>query len=159
MIESLSIDLETKSGTDLSKSGVYRYVEDEDFEILLDFVEEEELDRVGVFKYSREEGTPAGDREDQIPEETKEERFDSLMRRQIEISLKKNQEKIGSLQQVLVEEEQDDGTYLGRTYQDAPEIDNGVLFTSKRKLEPGDFVEVRITDAFDYDIVGIVEER
>ena len=65
-----------------------------------------------------------------------------------------NQEKIGQVFDVLVEEQDEDGSYIGRTAFDAPEIDNAVIFTSRRKLAPGDFVKVLIEDAFDYDIVG-----
>ena len=76
------------------------------------------------------------------------------MRIQNEISLEKNNEKIGSVQEVFVEGIDEDGSYYGRSRYDAPEIDNSVLFTSKNILKPGDFVNVKIIDAFDYDLVG-----
>ncbi|MGN0658743.1 MAG: 30S ribosomal protein S12 methylthiotransferase RimO [Emergencia sp.] len=127
---------------------------EEDYDILTDFVEKERFARLGVFAYSQEEGTPAGEMENQIDEETKAQRLDGIMRRQLDISLELNREKIGQTLEVLVEEQDADGSYMGRTAFDAPEIDNSVIFTSARELKPGDFVKVRIDDAFDYDIVG-----
>jgi len=97
----------------------------------------------------------AGDREDQIDEEIKAERVDGIMRQQIEISLASNQDKIGQVLEVLVEDRDEDGAYIGRTEYDAPEIDNSVIFTSERELVAGDFVKVQINDAFDYDLVGV----
>ena len=128
---------------------------EEDFEALVHFVETVRLERLGVFAYSREEGTPAGDREDQIEEVIKEERLDAIMRRQLDISLAVNQAKIGKTFEVLVEERDEDGSYIGRTAYDAPEIDDSVLFTSDRELKAGDFVQVLIQDAFDYDLIGV----
>ena len=132
---------------------------EEDFDILADFVEETKFTRLGVFKYSLEENTPAGEREDQIPEEIKEERYHAIMRRQMEISLENNKSMINKVLDVLVEEldsEENLGlkSYIGRTRYDAPEIDNSVIFTSQKELHPGDIVKVKITDAFDYDLVG-----
>ncbi len=127
---------------------------EEDFEELLDFVEEVRFQRLGVFAYSQEEGTPAADMDHQIDEDTKELRKDAIMRRQLDISLENNQEKIGKQMEVLVEEMDQDGSYIGRTVYDAPEIDNSVVFTSERKLSLGEFVMVEITDAFDYDLAG-----
>ena len=127
---------------------------EEDFDELLDMVETEKFDRLGVFAYSQEEGTPAGIREDQIPEEIKQERLDAIMMRQLEISLESNQDKIGHTLEVIIDEEEDDGAYLGRTRYDAPEIDNNVIVNTNMEHEPGDIIKVRITDAFDYDIVG-----
>ena len=92
--------------------------------------------------------------ENQIDEEIKEQRLDGIMRRQLDISLELNREKIGSTLEVLVEEEDAAGSYIGRTRYDAPEIDNSVIFTSDRKHRPGDIVMVLIDDAFDYDLVG-----
>ena len=126
----------------------------EDYEKLLDFVQETRFSRLGVFAYSREENTVAGDMENQIDEEIKAERLDGIMRRQLEISLELNREKIGKSLKVLVEERDEDGSYIGRSEFDAPEIDNSVLFTSDRELKAGDMVNVLIEDAFDYDLVG-----
>lgn len=127
---------------------------DEDYEKLLEFVEEMRFARLGVFAYSQEENTVAGEMQDQIDEEIKEERLTGIMRAQLEISLESNKEKIGKTFKVLVEERDEDGSYIGRTEFDAPEIDNSVLFTSHRQLNAGDFVDVLIEDAFDYDLVG-----
>lgn len=127
---------------------------EDDFDDLLEFVEEERFQRLGVFAYSQEEGTPAGDREDQIPEDIKEMRLDQIMRTQLDISYQHNQELVGSVMEVLVEAEDEDGSYIGRSRYDAPEIDNSVIFTSARDLEPGDIVNVYIDDAFDYDLAG-----
>ena len=131
---------------------------EDDFEALLDFVETMRFERLGVFAYSREEGTPAGEMENQIDEAVKEARLDAIMRRQLEISLAVNEAKIGKTFMVLVEERDADGSYIGRTAYDAPEIDDSVLFTSKRALKAGDFVQVQINDAFDYDLIGVEVE-
>ena len=127
---------------------------DEDYEKLLEFVEEMRFARLGVFAYSQEENTVAGEMQDQVDEEIKEERLTGIMRAQLEISLESNKEKIGKTFKVFVEERDEDGSYIGRTEFDAPEIDNSVLFTSHRQLNAGDFVDVLIEDAFDYDLVG-----
>ena len=126
----------------------------EDHDILLEGVRRLKFERLGVFAYSQEENTPAGERQDQIPEQEKNDRLDQIMRAQLEVSLESNKKKIGTSLKVLVEVQEEDGSYYGRTEYDAPEIDNGVLFTSNVKLEPGDFAQVTITDAFDYDLVG-----
>lgn len=131
---------------------------EDDFEALLDFVETMRFERLGVFAYSKEEGTPAGEMENQIDEAVKEARLDVIMRRQLEISLAVNEAKIGKTFTVLVEERDADGSYIGRTAYDAPEIDDSVLFTSKRALKAGDFVQVQINDAFDYDLIGVEVE-
>ena len=127
----------------------------EDHDLLLDGIRRLQFERLGVFAYSQEENTPAGEREDQISEQEKNDRLDQIMRVQLEVSLELNQKKIGSTLKVLVENLEEDGTYYGRSQYDAPEIDNGVLFTSQEKLKPGDFALVNIIDAFDYDLVGI----
>ena len=128
---------------------------DEDYEKLYAFVDKMRFARLGVFAYSQEENTPAGEMENQIDEDVKEERLDGIMRRQLDISLELNKEKIGQTLEVLVEEQDEDGSWLGRSRYDAPEIDNSVIFTSNRSLKPGDIVNVRINDAFDYDLVGV----
>ena len=127
---------------------------EDDFEELLSFAEDTGFERLGVFTYSQEEGTPAAEMDDQVDEEVKAQRRDAIMRAQLEISLKSNQAKIGKTLRVLVEEKDEDGSYIGRTVWDAPEIDNAVLFTSDRNLTPGEFTDVEITDAFDYDLAG-----
>jgi len=127
----------------------------EEFDELHEFVETMEFNRLGVFAYSREENTPASKMKGQVRSDIKEKRKDALMRLQLEISLKQNIEKINKVFEVMVDEIDEDGSYVGRTRYDAPEIDNSVIFTSKKSLEPGDIVKVKITDAFDYDLVGM----
>ena len=90
----------------------------------------------------------------QIDEEIKMERADSIMRLQMEISLEENRSKIDTVQEVIVDEIDEDGSYIGRTRYDAPEIDNAVIFTGKQEHKPGDMVMVHIDDAFDYDLAG-----
>ena len=131
---------------------------EEDFDELVDFVESQKFERLGVFAYSREEGTVAGDMENQIDEEIKQARADSIMRRQMDISREVNEEKVGRIFEVLVDGQDEEGAYIGRTQYDAPEIDNTVIFQAEQELVPGDLVRVVITDAFDYDIVGRMEE-
>ncbi|MEG0392074.1 MAG: 30S ribosomal protein S12 methylthiotransferase RimO [Anaerovoracaceae bacterium] len=130
---------------------------EEDFEELLAFAEEKRFERLGVFAYSPEEGTPAAEMENQVEEEEKEARKDAIMRRQVEISLEKNKEKIGRILDVIVEGKDEDGSYYGRSRYDAPEIDNNVLFTAQGNPQVGSIIQVEITDAFDYDLIG--EER
>ena len=131
---------------------------EEDFDELVEFVETQRFERLGVFAYSREEGTAAGDMECQIDEDVKAARADAIMRRQIDISREINESKTGNTMRVIVDEKDEDGAYIGRTQYDAPEIDNTVIFRSDRELKPGDMVNVKITDAFDYDLVGRMEE-
>jgi len=131
----------------------------EEFEELAEFVEEQKFERLGVFAYSREEGTPAATMKNQVRADVKEKRKDILMTKQLEISLAANERKIGKVLEVLVEGKEEDGSYIGRTEYDAPEIDNSVLFTSETPCAPGDIVYVKITDAFDYDLVGRTEEK
>ena len=126
----------------------------EDFAQLERFVEEMRFERLGVFPYSREEGTLAAAMKGQVRQQTKEKRRDAIMALQCRISLEHNQQKIGQVMEVLVEGQEEDGTYVGRTRYDAPDVDNGVLFTSGCEHAPGDFVQVRIVDAFDYDLIG-----
>ena len=130
---------------------------EEEFEELLEFVEETRFERLGVFAYSREEGTVAGDMENQIDEDVKAMRADAIMRRQLDISREINESKVGDTMTVMVDGTDEDGAYLGRTVYDAPEIDNTVTFTADEELVPGDMVQVKITDAFDYDLVGKME--
>lgn len=127
---------------------------EEDFEELYNFTDEIEFQRLGVFTYSMEEGTAAAEMDNQIDEEVKSQRQDAIMRLQLEISLENNQSMIGKTLKVLVEEQDEEGAYIGRTEYDAPEIDNSVIFTSDKEHKAGDFVMVEITDAFDYDLAG-----
>ncbi len=126
------------------------------FQELLDFVEETEFDRLGAFAYSPEEGTPAARLPDQIPEEVKQERLDRLMTLQSGISLRKNRQRLGKTEEVLVTDvNPEEGVALGRSRLEAPETDGEILFSfSGRKPETGSFVQVRITEAETYDLKG-----
>ena len=131
----------------------------EDHEGLMNFVEECQFDRLGVFTYSPEEDTLAATFEDQIDEEVKEERRDELMSLQQEISYEKNQQMIGSTQKVLIEGYLvDDDVYVGRTYRDAPGVDGIVFVSAPYELISGSFVDVKITEANEYDLTGVIVE-
>ena len=132
--------------------------DNEDFEELVYFVESQKFERLGVFTYSKEEGTPAATMKNQVGEDTKGRRKEILMTKQLEISLASNTDKIGRTLEVLIEEMDEEGSYIGRSRYDAPEIDNSVLFSTDEICMPGDMVYVKITDAFDYDLVGEMEE-
>lgn len=127
---------------------------EDDYDQLLELVESERFSRLGVFTYSQEENTVAAEMDNQIDEDIKQIRLDGVMRRQMLISSELNQEKIGKVFDVIVDSMDEDGSFIGRTRFDAPEIDNSVIFTSKNELQPGDIVKVKINDAFDYDIIG-----
>ncbi|HXD79829.1 MAG TPA: 30S ribosomal protein S12 methylthiotransferase RimO [Puia sp.] len=120
-----------------------------------DFLREHRFDRVGIFTYSHEEGTSGHDLADDVPPEIKQQRAEEIMELQQEISLEKNQEKIGRVFKVLIDKKEA-GRYLGRTESDSVEVDNEVIVRSKEKLVPGQFVDVLITKAFDYDLEGEV---
>ena len=128
---------------------------EQDVQELKDFLQEHRFDRVGIFSYSHEEGTSAHDLEDNIPADIKQQRAQEIMEVQQEISLEKNQEKIGRVFKVLIDKKEA-GRYLGRTEFDSIEVDNEVIVHSDEKLPIGDFVHVRITKAYDYDIEGEV---
>lgn len=132
---------------------------EEDFEELLDFVNFAKLDRVGVFTYSKEEGTPAANLKGQISEEVKEERFERIMMEQMDISEELLNEKVGNILEILIEEKVDDHTYIGRSEYDAPEIDTEVIFTSDKNLEIGSFVDVYIEDSQEYELLGVYNEH
>jgi len=129
---------------------------EEDFRELLDFMAQVRFDRVGVFAYSREEGTTAAEMSGQAPEAVKVERRERAMALQQEISLEKNRRKIGEEITVLVEESglKERGFYTGRSEGDAPEIDGRVYFKADRILNPGDFVKVSVKGARPYDLTG-----
>ncbi len=124
---------------------------EQDFKELCDFVSEFRFDRLGVFMYSKEEGTFAFDLDHQVPKQVKTERYNRLMELQRDISLMNNSEKIGKVYRVLVDVHED-GRYIGRTQSDAPEIDNEVIIQTDRRLNVGDFADVKITDAAEYDL-------
>jgi len=126
---------------------------DKEFRELLDFIQEIEFDRLGVFTYSEEEGTHGADAYvDNVPADVKDQRKEEVMLLQQSINLKKNKDLIGSKERVLIDVCNAEGVSLGRTYRDSPEIDNYVKIYEK--LEPGVFYDVRITDAMEYDLIG-----
>jgi ribosomal protein S12 methylthiotransferase len=127
----------------------------DDVEELKTFLQKIRFDRVGVFTYSHEEGTSAHDLEDNVPQEEKEERAKEIMETQQEISLEKNTGKVGKTFKVIIDKKEA-GRYLGRTEYDSVEVDNEVIISAKNKLAIGDFVNVKITKAYDYDIEGEV---
>ena len=127
----------------------------DDVEELKAFLQKMRFDRVGIFTYSHEEQTSAHDLVDNISAEEKDERAQEIMEVQQEISLEKNQEKVGMVLKVLVDKKES-GRYLGRTEFDSVEVDNEVIINSTKKLTIGEFVNVKITKAFDYDLEGEV---
>jgi ribosomal protein S12 methylthiotransferase len=127
----------------------------DDVQELKSFLEQHRFDRVGIFSYSHEENTGAYELEDNIPQDLKEERAREIMEVQQEISLQKNQEKIGKTFKVLVDKKEA-GRYLGRTEFDSVEVDNEVIIQTPGKLAVGEFVQVKITKAYDYDLEGEV---
>jgi ribosomal protein S12 methylthiotransferase len=127
----------------------------DDVEELKTFLEVQRFDRVGTFTYSHEEDTPAYGLVDNIPADEKQRRAEDIMSVQQEISYEKNQEKIGQTFKVLVDKKEA-GRYLGRTEFDSVEVDNEVIIQSDRILLPGEFCNVQITRAYDYDLEGIV---
>lgn len=129
----------------------------EDVEELKDFLEKNRLDRVGIFTYSHEEDTSAYDLEDNIPEEEKRRRAEDIMSVQQEISYEKNLDKVGTIFRVLVDKKEA-GKYIGRTEFDSVEVDNEVIISSRKPLKIGEFVNVKIRHAYDYDLEGDVVE-
>jgi len=127
----------------------------DDVEELKGFLKEYRFDRVGIFSYSHEENTTAHDLVDSISDEEKQARAESIMEVQQEISLEKNQEKIGRILKVLIDKKEA-GRYLGRTEFDSVEVDNEVVVHATKKLQIGEFVMVKITKAYDYDLEGEV---
>jgi ribosomal protein S12 methylthiotransferase len=126
---------------------------DEDFQILLDWLEEVQLDRVGCFKYEAVKGAVANEIADHVPEEVKEERWHKFMQTQQAISAKKLSAKIGTTQSVIIDDI-GGGTIIGRSMADAPDIDGKVVIQSKKRHLPGQIVSVKITDADEYDLMG-----
>ncbi len=126
---------------------------EEDFAELQALVADAKFDRLGCFAYSQEEDTPAGEREDQLPEELRRHRADLIMEQQAPIAFAIAQSQVGRTMEVLVEGKKG-GQYYGRCYMDAPDIDTKVFFTSRTQCRPGDFVPVRITAALEYDLAG-----
>lgn len=128
---------------------------EEDVEDLLDFVDTMEFDRLGVFTYSPEEGTPAATMSEQIEEEVKENRRDRIMELQQEVSLDKSAAMVGKTVQVMIEGKiADDDAYVGRSYKDAPNVDGYVFVNTNAQLMSGQIVSVNITGAMEYDLIG-----
>ncbi len=131
---------------------------EEHFSELCEFLKEAKFERLGCFAYSREEGTPAASFENQIDSETAQERADIIMRSQMRISDEFNEKLVGKTLEVVVEGFDKYGEcYFGRSKYDAPEIDGKVFFSSEKPLRIGDFISVEITDAMDYDLMGIAK--
>lgn len=128
---------------------------DEDHQELMEFVDEMEFDRLGVFTYSAEEGTPAEKMTDQVPEELKEERRDELMELQQEISLEKGNDRIGQELMVMIEGKvAGESAYIARTYGDAPKVDGYLFVQTGELMMTGDFARVHVTGALEYDLIG-----
>lgn len=127
---------------------------DDDFNQLVDFIEDIKFDKLGVFEYSKEEGTRAASLDEQIPDSIKEERKNEIMAIQSEISAEILSKNIEKRLEVLIEEEVDEENYVGRTYMDSPEIDGVTYVHSAKNLEIGSFVQVDVVDSLDYDLVG-----
>lgn len=131
---------------------------DEDFTTLAQFVKSAKFDRLGCFMYSQEEGTLAAEMDDQIEPDIKERRYEVIMTEQSVISETLAQSKIGETFEVLVEGyDRLNKCYYGRTKADAPDIDGKTFFTSEKKINDGEFVNVKITDTIEYDLVGELE--
>lgn len=128
---------------------------EDDHQELMEFVDEMEFDRLGVFTYSPEEDTPAALMEGQISEEIKEERRNQLMELQQEISYEKGNERIGQELLVMIEGKvSGESAYIGRTYADAPKVDGYIFVQTGELLVTGDFAKVRVTGALEYDLIG-----
>lgn len=127
-----------------------------DVDELKDFLVQQRFDRVGIFTYSHEEGTSAHDLKDDVPGAEKQKRAEEIMEVQQEISYEKNAAKVGKVFKVIIDK-REAGRYLGRTEFDSVEVDNEVVVHSSKKLQPGEFVNVKITKAYDYDLEGEVE--
>lgn len=126
---------------------------DEQFENLCNFVKDMKFDKMGCFTFSPEEDTPAFDMDNQIDEDVKKRRQEVLMNAQYSITEASNKSRVGNVYKVIIDSFAD-GKYTGRSYMDSPEIDSGIIFTSNKKLNIGDFVNVKITDFDGYDLIG-----
>ena len=118
-----------------------------------DFVKEVKFDKMGCFAFSPEEDTPAYDMDNQIDDDVKKRRQEILMNTQFYITEASNKNRVGNVYKVIVDNI-DDGKYVGRSYMDSPEIDSGIIFTSDKKINIGEFVFVKITDYDGYDLIG-----
>ncbi len=127
---------------------------EENMDELLDFIDTMKIDRLGAFAFSDEEGTPSYELDGKLDEETKQARRNAVMEHQLRVSEELNEKKIGKVYEVIVDEMIDEDVYSGRTRYDSPEIDCNVAFRSTRDLYPGDIVNVRIDNAYEYDLEG-----
>ena len=129
---------------------------DEEFEDLMQFLKDVRFERLGTFQFSREEGTRAYNMEDQIPKKVSQERYDAVMAQQREISEELNRAAVGKPARVLIDEKSPDeeGVFFGRTEADAPDVDGQVIVRSAKKLAAGDFIDVMIEDALEYDLMA-----
>ena len=133
---------------------------EEDHQCLLEFVDEMEFDRLGVFAYSQEENTPAAQMPDQVPEEVKEARRQEIMELQQEISLERSEALVGQELLVMIEGRlPEENAYVGRTYRDAPGVDGYIFIQTSRELMSGDFAQVRVTGALEYDLMGELSDE
>lgn len=128
---------------------------EEDFSELKKFIENVKIDKLGVFKYSQEEGTKAALMDNQISEEVKEKRYRELMITQQRVSRSKNNNKINKIYEVLIEGKKDEYWY-GRSYEMAPEIDGAIWFKCDKILHVGNFIKIKVTEALEYDLIGVV---
>ena len=132
----------------------------EQHEEMMEFVDEMEFDRLGVFAYSAEEDTPAANMPNQVDDELKEDWRDELMELQQEVSFDKAQTMIGSVLTVMVEGKvADENAYIARSYRDAPDVDGYVFINTDEELMSGDFVKVKITGALEYDLIGEIYDE
>ena len=123
-------------------------------------MEECRFDRLGVFAYSEEEGTPAAAMDGQIPQEIKEERRDEIMELQQDIAFEKCESMVGRVLDVMIEGRvEQENAYAGRTYMDAPDVDGMIFVQTGEELMTGDFVRVRVTGALEYDLIGEIEDE
>ena len=121
----------------------------------MDFVDQMEFERLGVFTYSPEEDTPAAEMLDQISEEIKQDRQAELMELQQDIVFDRNEDLIGEEMLVMIEGKvADENAYVGRTYRDAPNVDGLIFVNTDEELVSGDFAKVKVTGAMDYDLIG-----
>ena len=131
-----------------------------DHQELMEFVDELEFERLGVFAYSAEEDTPAAGFSDQVPQEVKEERRDEIMELQQEISIDHSQSMIGKKLEVMIEGKvADENAYVARTYMDGPGVDGMIFVQTAAELMSGDFAMVRVTGAMEYDLIGELEDE
>lgn len=132
---------------------------EENFMELYEFIRDTKFDKLGVFPYSKEEGTSSYRLPNHLDDSIKEKRKNMLMELQLEVSELLMAEKVGNIYKTLVEEKSDEGNYIGRTYMDTKEIDGVVYINCETELDLGEFYNIRITDSFEYDLIGVLEDE